>query len=66
MTFTYHVPDMSCSHCERAITAGVKAAVPEASVAIDLNAHRVAVSGASDAATVQAAIKEAGYTPELL
>ena len=61
MNFTYHVPDMTCGHCERAITASVKAAVPAANVAVDLAAHQVVVSGATDETRVAAAIKEAGY-----
>jgi copper chaperone len=59
----FEVNDMTCGHCVRAITMAVKDAAPEATVDIDLSSHLVHVGGASDAGKIEAAIREAGYTP---
>jgi copper chaperone CopZ len=61
-TITYDVPDISCGHCEAAITAEVAAVPGVDGVAVDLEAKRVAVSGGElDDAAIRAAIYEAGY-----
>ena len=57
---TLNVPDMSCSHCERAVKEAVATVAPAARVMVDLPAHRVIVDGA-EAGPVMAALKEAGY-----
>lgn len=59
----FEVNDMTCGHCASAITKAVQAAAPNAQLAIKLDTHRVQVSGAPDAQAVEAAIREAGYTP---
>lgn len=60
----FEVQDMSCGHCVSAITRAVKDVDAEARVQIDLASHRVEVEpGHADAAELQAAITEAGYTP---
>lgn len=58
----YLVEGMSCDHCERAVTGEVMQVQGVRSVAVDLAAKRVRVSGedVSDDA-VRAAIDEAGY-----
>ncbi|MFC4667940.1 heavy-metal-associated domain-containing protein [Seohaeicola nanhaiensis] len=61
MTTTFHVPDMTCGHCEKAVRGALGAALPGAGVEVDLAAHTVKVDG--DAATARAALVEAGYTP---
>lgn len=61
----FHVPDMSCGHCVRAIGAALQACDSQARFDIDLATHRVRITQAqADAATLAAAIREAGYTPE--
>jgi copper chaperone CopZ len=61
-TITYDVPDISCGHCEAAIATEVCAVPGVDSVAVDLEARRVAVSGGElDDAAIRAAIYEAGY-----
>ena len=55
---------MTCGHCERVLRAALAAALPGALVGIDLVAHRVEVGG--DARLAEAAIREAGYSPERL
>ena len=57
---TLNVPDISCSHCERAVKEAVAAVSPTARVVVDLPAHRVTVEGA-EAAPVIAALEAAGY-----
>jgi copper chaperone len=60
----FEVNDMTCGHCVSTITKAVKTVDPGATVQIDLASHLVTVEpGAADAATVGAAIREAGYTP---
>ena len=59
---TYFVPGVSCGHCRAAITAEVEKLEGVSSVDVDLDAKRVAVSGAElDDVAVRAAIDEAGY-----
>lgn len=61
---TFEVQDMSCNHCVGAITRAIQAVDAEAKVTADLTTHRVRVDSTSaDAATLAAAIEEAGYTP---
>jgi copper chaperone len=71
---TFQVPDMTCAHCVKAITAAVKGVDADATLDFDLPAHRVRVEpGAAAAAqgpqrlaqALQAALVEAGYTPAL-
>lgn len=57
---TLTLPDMSCSHCERAVKEAVASVAPSAAVHVNLATHRVTVEGA-DEAPVRAALEEAGY-----
>ncbi|WP_233234778.1 heavy-metal-associated domain-containing protein [Bordetella sp. LUAb4] len=63
MTLQYQVPDMTCGHCVKTITGAVTAAVPGATVEADVASHRVTVSGTNDHTAVEAAIRDAGYSP---
>lgn len=63
---SFQVVDMTCGHCVKAITASVHSVAPEASVSCDVAHKTVQVTGTHQAASVQSAIKEAGYTPVLL
>lgn len=63
MSIEFQVPDMTCGHCVKTITGAVTAAAPGVTVAVDLPAHRVTVSGTDQADKVEAAIREAGYEP---
>ncbi|OZI49745.1 heavy-metal-associated domain-containing protein [Bordetella genomosp. 4] len=65
MSFQFNVPDMTCGHCVSMITKAVKEAVPGATVATDLSAHRVTVDGAPDVEEVRQAIVDAGYEAQL-
>ena len=61
---SFQVNDMTCGHCVSTITKAVKAADKDATVQIDLAAHRVDIeAGAVDAAGLASVIRGAGYTP---
>lgn len=60
----FEVKDMSCNHCVGAITRAIHEVDPAVTVKAELETHRVLVDAAATAATaVEAAIREAGYTP---
>lgn len=62
---TYIVPDMSCGHCERAVSSELAAVRSVAAVEIDLATKLVTVRGADlDDTALRAAIAEAGYDVE--
>ena len=59
---TYSVPDMSCGHCERAVSTRIAVVPGVHSVAVDLGTKLVRVRGESlDDTAIRAAIEEAGY-----
>ena len=59
---TYHVPAMSCDHCERAVRDEVGSVAGVESVDVDLETKRVVVVGESlDDAAIRSAIEDAGY-----
>ena len=61
---SFRIDDMTCGHCVGTITKAVKDADAGAAIRIDLAGHRVEIEpGRLDAAALQAAIEEAGYTP---
>jgi copper chaperone len=60
----FRVNDMTCGHCVATVTKAVKAAEPAATVDIDLGTKRVRVDGTDARDKVEAAIREAGYTPQ--
>jgi copper chaperone len=59
----FTVPDMTCGHCEKAITGALKKAGPDVEVKIDLKAKKLEVKNLPDE-TVADLLKELGYTPE--
>lgn len=61
---TFLVSDMTCGHCEKTLRGALTEVLPNAAVNIDLATHRLTVTG--DAATAEAAIRDAGYSPERL
>jgi len=61
MKAEFSVEDMTCGHCEKAVTQALADALPGAAVRVELAAHRVSVEG--DAGKAEAAIRDAGYTP---
>ncbi len=60
MTDTYIVGGMSCEGCLRSVTKAIEAAIPGASVEVDLAAGRVSVEG-GEASQVAQAVDDAGF-----
>ncbi|MGA9762081.1 MAG: heavy-metal-associated domain-containing protein [Gaiellaceae bacterium] len=59
---TYLVPDMSCAHCEHAVSQELLGVAGVSSVRVDLESKEVVVDGSDlDDAALRAAIEEAGY-----
>lgn len=59
----FKVPDMTCGHCEKAITGALKKADSDAQIKIDLKAKIVEVSNLPDE-IVMTLLKDLGYAPE--
>ncbi len=61
-TSTYTVTGMTCGHCVSAVTEEVSEVAGVTDVQVDLESGRMVVTGDADAAAVQAAVEEAGYS----
>lgn len=59
------VEKMTCQHCVRAVTNAVTSVAPGAQVAVDLPTQQVRVA-AADPDAIAAALREEGYTAEVL
>jgi copper chaperone len=57
----FQLPDMTCGHCERAVTEAVRQVDPQARVAVDLTNHKVRIESATPPARLAEALAEAGY-----
>ncbi len=59
-----NVEGMTCQHCVRAVTGAVRSVRPGADVVVDLDSGTVRIPAAdqADAAKIEAAIVEEGYT----
>jgi copper chaperone len=62
----FTVNDMTCGHCVNTITKALTSALPDATVDINLDQHKVRVDGVADEQRVADVIRNAGYTPEIL
>jgi copper chaperone len=60
---SFHVPDMTCGGCAKAITSAVQEADPAAVLSIDLDAHLVTVTSSQPVAALAEAMRDAGFTP---
>ncbi|WP_332692210.1 heavy-metal-associated domain-containing protein [Devosia sp.] len=58
------VNDMTCGHCVGTVRKALEEALPGAEISVDLVTHKVEFTG--DKAKGEAAIREAGYTPEVV
>jgi len=58
----FQVPDMTCQHCVKSITAAVQKVDASAQVQCDIAAHEVAVVATTAQAVIKQAIIDAGYT----
>ncbi len=55
------LPDMTCGHCVKSVTATVQAVDAAATLQIDLPTHQVKISSALPEAAFRAALAEEGY-----
>ncbi|MCB1876131.1 MAG: heavy-metal-associated domain-containing protein [Chromatiales bacterium] len=62
MSKTYRVEGMSCGGCAASVESAIKAQVPTANVAVNLETGAVAVTGVDDDSLVQRAVESAGFT----
>ncbi len=60
MTDTYIVGGMTCEGCSRSVAKAIEAAIPGASVEVDLASGRITVTG-GDASLVAQAVEDAGF-----
>ena len=61
-TTTYKVDGMTCGGCVAALTRTLQKALPGLEVEVQLEGGLVRVAGAHDAAAVENAVGEAGFT----
>ncbi|MBC8363430.1 MAG: heavy-metal-associated domain-containing protein [Actinobacteria bacterium] len=60
-TRVFHVPDISCDHCKRAIEEALDGLPDIDSAVVTVDLRDVAVDGSASDEAVIAAISEAGY-----
>jgi len=65
MEHRFEVQDMTCGHCVARISRAIQAVDADAKLAIDLASNAVIVDGGDSRSPYEAAIRDAGYTPEL-
>jgi copper chaperone len=63
---TFHVPNMSCGHCRKAIEKAIGEIDGAAAVTCDLEKHLVQIKSVVPAATLAAALNHAGYSATLV
>jgi copper chaperone len=59
----FHVEDMTCGGCARAVTAAVKAIDPAARIEADPPTRTVLVDSERPEAEIRAALQQAGFPP---
>lgn len=59
----FHLDDMTCGGCARAVTKTIQAIDPQATVVADPPTHRVDVQTSASEAEIAAALREAGFPP---
>lgn len=55
------LPDMTCGHCVKSVTATVQKVDPAAQLQIDLPTHQVRIDSQQAAEAFKAALAEEGY-----
>jgi copper chaperone len=61
MTVELTLPDMTCGHCVRTVTATVQRVDPAATVKIDLPTHRVEIESTQPREALVQALADEGY-----
>lgn len=59
----FHLPDMTCKHCERSVTEAVQQVEPGVGVKIDLDTRMLAIDTHREPASFVSALVAAGYPP---
>jgi copper chaperone len=59
----FTLPDMTCEGCVRAVTGAIRALDPDATLTFDLPAHQVRIATSQQSAPVEAALRDAGFSP---
>lgn len=59
----FRVDDMTCGSCANTITKAVKSVNANVEVQVEVKERTVRVEGAAQPERIEAAIREAGYTP---
>jgi copper chaperone len=59
----FHVEDMTCGGCARAVTAAIRSLDPSAEVRADPPTHSVEVQSTRPESEVRAALTAAGFPP---
>ena len=63
MTIEFTLPDMTCGHCVKTVTATVQQVDQAAQLKIDLPSHKVAIESDQPSQAFVAALTEEGYPP---
>jgi copper chaperone len=63
MNIEFTLPDMTCGHCVRTVTATVQQLDPAAQLQIDLPTHKVVIESTQTAQALAAALAQEGYPP---
>lgn len=61
MSISLTLPDMTCGHCVKTVTATVQKVDPQATFKIDLANHRVVLESGHPAVEFEKALAEQGY-----
>ncbi len=60
-----NVPDMSCGHCEAAVTKTIRSIDETAKVDVDLTSRTVAIESTADMQRIAAALEAEGYPSQI-
>ena len=63
MTIEFTLPDMTCGHCVRTVTATVQQVDPAAQLSIDLPTRKLVIESGQPVQAFAAALTEEGYPP---
>lgn len=63
MSIALILPDMTCGHCARTVTATVQKVDPAATLKIDLPSHRVDIESQRPDEEFRKALADEGYPP---
>jgi copper chaperone len=62
MTMTkFHVPDMTCGHCKKAVEEALHGIDAAAGIEVDLDKHEISLTSSASIEQALAALKGAGY-----